>query len=260
MNSRKESKMKLLDFEGQSVIDSRDVAEMTGKEHNHLMRDIRSYVNDFEDSPKLDPRQFFIPSTYTSKQGKVLPNYLLTKQGCEFVANKMTGAKGNQFTAEYVSLFNQMETHIKAEQHRYYVPRTYPEALRLAAKQAEQLMEERPKVEYYDSQMNNPGLMPITIIAKDFGWSPIKMNRELQKRKIIFKQGKKWCLYQKYADKGYASYGAPYGEKQFVSKNLQWTQLGRKFIYDLLAEDGIHPIIETMEKDNSGNLIDMPKR
>lgn len=252
--------MKLLDFEGQSVIDSRDVAEMIGKTHAHLTRDIAGYIKDISTNPNLDSLKFFIPSTYSDKKGEVRKCYLLTKQGCEFVANKMTGAKGNQFTAEYVGLFNQMETHIKAEQPRYYVPQTYPEALRLAAEQAEQLMKEKPKVEYYDSQMNNPGLMPITVIAKDFGWSSIKMNRELQKRKIIFKQGKKWCLYQKYADKGYASYGAPYGEKQFVSKNLQWTQLGRKFIYDLLAEDGIHPIIETMKKDDSGNLIDMPKR
>lgn len=85
--------MELLDFEGQSVLDSRDVAEMISKDHKHLMRDIRSYTKDLEDSPKLDPHQFFIPSTYTSKQGKVLPNYLLTKLGCEFVANKMTGKR-----------------------------------------------------------------------------------------------------------------------------------------------------------------------
>lgn len=262
MNSRKESKMKLLDFEGQSVIDSRDVAEMTGKEHNHLMRDIRSYVNDFEDSPKLDPRQFFIPSTYTSKQGKVLPNYLLTKQGCEFVANKMTGAKGNQFTAEYVSLFNQMETHIKAEQPQYYIPQTYPEALRLAAKQAEQIAKDKPKVDYYDSQMKNPGLMAITDIAKNYGWSGQKMNQELKERGIIFREGKKrWCLYQKYADKGYAAIEpAPFGNNKYTSRTLKWTQKGRKFIYDLLAQDEIYPIIETMGKDNSDNLIDMPKR
>lgn len=252
--------VKLLDFEGKSVLDSRDVAKMVAKRHTDLLRSIDTYVNDIKPNAKLRSADFFIHSTYLDKNNQARRNYLLTKQGCEFVANKMTGTKGNQFTAEYVSLFNQMETHIKAEQPRYYVPQTYPEALRLAAKQAEQLMEEKPKVEYYDSQMNNPGLMPITVIAKDFGWSSIKMNRELQKRNIIFKQGKKWCLYQKYADKGYASYGAPYGKNKFVSKNLQWTQLGRKFIYDLLAKDGIHPIIETMEKDNSGNLIDMPKR
>ena len=133
--------VKLLDFEGKSVLDSRDVAKMIGKRHDNLVRDIDKYVkdiNDSKESSKLSsPQSFFIPSTYVSKQNKSIRNYLLTKQGCEFVANKMTGTKGNQFTAQYVSLFNQMETHIKAEQPRYYIPQTYPEALRLAAKQAE---------------------------------------------------------------------------------------------------------------------------
>lgn len=44
----------------QDVMDSRDVAKMIGKIHRHLMRDIRRYINDLEESPKLDSRKFFI--------------------------------------------------------------------------------------------------------------------------------------------------------------------------------------------------------
>ena len=93
----------------QEVMDSRDVAKMIGKIHKNLMRDIRSYINDLEESSKLSPRQFFIESSYVSQQGKELPCYLLTKQGCEFVANKLTGKKGTIFTATYVSLFNEYQ-------------------------------------------------------------------------------------------------------------------------------------------------------
>ncbi|MCT7833002.1 MAG: phage regulatory protein/antirepressor Ant [Lactobacillus crispatus] len=237
--------MKLLDFEGQSVLDSRDVAKMIGKEHKNLMRDIRTYIKDIEESSNLSSRQFFIPSTYTSKQGKVLPNYLLTKQGCEFVANKMTGKKGNQFTAQYVSLFNQMKQQIEIPS-KFNIPKTLPEALRLAADQAEQLAKQKPKVDYFDSQMRNPGLMTTTEIAKDYGWSA----KTLNKRHIIFKQGKHWVLYQKYADKGYTQY-EPYDYQKNngqhgVHNNLKWTQKGKKFIYDLLAKDDIHPVAEQM--------------
>lgn len=93
----------------QDVMDSRDVAKMIGKTHRHLMRDIRRYINDLEESPKLDSRKFFIESSYVSQQGKELPCYLLTKQGCEFVANKLTGKKGTIFTATYVGLFNEYQ-------------------------------------------------------------------------------------------------------------------------------------------------------
>lgn len=104
----------LLTFQGEPTLDSREVAKMIGKHHAHLMRDIRCYINDMEENPKLDSRQFFIESNYESSQGKLLPCYLLTKMGCEFAANKMTGRKGTLFTAQYVSLFNEYQEEHKA--------------------------------------------------------------------------------------------------------------------------------------------------
>lgn len=104
------------DYNGVNVTDSKEVAEMIGKNHQHLMRDIRGYIKVIEDSPKLDSQDFFIESTYKNSQNKSQPCYLLTKQGCEMVANKMTGEKGILFTAEYVEAFNKMEQSIKHEQ------------------------------------------------------------------------------------------------------------------------------------------------
>lgn len=98
---------------GINVIDSREVAEMIGKKHDNLLRDIRGYIKVIEESSKLRSQDFFIESTYKNSQNKTQPCYLLTKQGCEMVANKMTGEKGILFTAEYVQAFNKMEEHIK---------------------------------------------------------------------------------------------------------------------------------------------------
>ena len=93
----------------QDVMDSRDVAKMIGKNHRDLMRDIRRYINDMEMSAKLRPSDFFIESSYVDSMHREKPCYLLTKQGCEFVANKLTGKKGTIFTATYVGLFNQYQ-------------------------------------------------------------------------------------------------------------------------------------------------------
>lgn len=79
----------------QEVMDSRDVAKMFGKTHAHLVRDIDRYINDLDQNPKLDSDDFFIDSSYQAGTGKNYKCYLLTKQGCEFVANKLTGRKGN---------------------------------------------------------------------------------------------------------------------------------------------------------------------
>lgn len=108
--------MELLNFEGQSVLDSREVAKAIRKRHDHLVRDIDGYIADIEENPNLgngSTATFFIPSTYQLNNGRQYRNYLLTKQGCEFVANKMTGKKGNQFTAQYVTLFNSMKETIE---------------------------------------------------------------------------------------------------------------------------------------------------
>lgn len=105
--------LNIIKYEGINVTDSREVAEMIGKRHDNLARDIKGYVNVIEESSKLRSQDFFIQSTYKNSQNKTQPCYLLTKQGCEMVANKMTGEKGILFTATYVQAFNQMEEHIK---------------------------------------------------------------------------------------------------------------------------------------------------
>lgn len=108
------NKTQLLDFHGEPTLDSREVAKMIGKKHAHLMRDIHRYISDIKPDPKLDSAQFFIESNYKDANGQFRPCYLLTKMGCEFVANKMTGKKGTLFTAQYVSLFNEYQEEHKA--------------------------------------------------------------------------------------------------------------------------------------------------
>lgn len=92
------------------VLDSREVAEMVGKTHAHLCRDIAGYIEIIGKNPKLDSSTFFIERTYKQAgNGKEVKRYDITKKGCEMVANKLTGEKGILFTAEYVERFNQME-------------------------------------------------------------------------------------------------------------------------------------------------------
>lgn len=92
----------------EQTIDSREVAEMIGKEHNKLMRDIRNYIAQLGES-KIGHTDFFTESTYKSSQNKEMPCFLVTKKGCEFIAHKLTGVKGTEFTARYITRFHEME-------------------------------------------------------------------------------------------------------------------------------------------------------
>lgn len=97
------------------TLDSREVAQMTGKEHHKLLRDIETYHKYLDESqnPKLDFDDFFIESAYQSGTGKAYKCYQITKKGCELIAHKMTGEKGTIFSAAYINRFHDMEDTIK---------------------------------------------------------------------------------------------------------------------------------------------------
>lgn len=111
----------VINQDGKLLVDSREVARMIDKRHDHLMRDIKGYIDVLDDTPNLGSPNFFIESTYINTQNKEQPCYLLTRKGCDMVANKMTGEKGIIFTATYVTQFEKME---KALQQVYHVSET----------------------------------------------------------------------------------------------------------------------------------------
>ena len=114
--------------------------------------------------------------------------------------------------------------------------------------QTQQIAEMQPKVSYYDVVLQTPDALPISVIAKDYGWSAQKMNQELRSRRIQYQQGRIWLLYQEYAEQGYTVTKTSITEDANGTSHSHvhtyWTQKGRLFIYDLLKKDGILPLIE----------------
>ena len=105
--------LKVQDFHGKKVIDSRDVAEMVGRNHNELMKSIRTYAKYLREG-EIAQSDFFIESTYLNAQNHEMPNFLITKKGCDMIANKTTGKKGVLFTAAYVTAFEEMQQALTA--------------------------------------------------------------------------------------------------------------------------------------------------
>lgn len=112
------SDLTIINQNGKHLVDSREVAEMIGKRHDHLLRDIKGYIEVLGKvtAPNFGVSEFFTENAYLDSTGRTLPSYLLTKQGCEMVANKMTGEKGVLFTAKYVQAFNKMAQALRPKQ------------------------------------------------------------------------------------------------------------------------------------------------
>ena len=66
------------------MMTSLEIAELTGKQHNHLMRDIRNMERAWE---KVTQSRFGL-STYKDSTGRTLPCYQLTKTECLYIATK----------------------------------------------------------------------------------------------------------------------------------------------------------------------------
>lgn len=122
-------------------------------------------------------------------------------------------------------------------------------ALELENAQQKQIIGElQPKANYVDIILDNKGLVTITQIAKDYGMSGQKMNKLLSDLGVQFKQSGQWLLYRKYHDEGYThsktieivrSDGRP-----DVVMETKWTQKGRLFLYELLKDNNVIPVIE----------------
>ena len=96
----------------EQTISSIEVAEMVGKGHKELLRDIRRYVSQLAES-KIALGDFFTESTYKDANNQSRPCFNVTKKGCEFIAHKLTGQKGTEFTARYINRFHEMENVIR---------------------------------------------------------------------------------------------------------------------------------------------------
>ena len=57
---------------------------------------------------------FFLESSYADTTGRELPCFQVTRKGCEFIANKLTGQKGTLFTAAYIDRFHEMECGVRS--------------------------------------------------------------------------------------------------------------------------------------------------
>lgn len=108
--------------------------------------------------------------------------------------------------------------------------------------------EMKPKVSYYDLILQNKSLLTVNKIAKDYGMSATTFNRKLHELGIQYRQGETWLVYAKYQNKGY-THTEPFVVNQYKSKIItKWTQKGRRFLYDILKENGILPMIERDSK------------
>ena len=247
---------------------SLQIAEITGKPHNDVMKAIRKMEPAWQ---KVQGGNFSLmqEEVETNNGGhKMRPYFSLNKEECLCIATKFN----DEARAKLIKRWKELE-----EQHQKpSVPQNYLEALKYLVKaeeekqqlafenkkQQEQIIsisktnmelgnkitEMLPKVSYYDKILQSNATMTVTQIAQDYGMSAMKLNKELEAMKIQHKVRGQWILYGKFITGGYVHSRAVdiirSDGRHDVKYNTEWTTKGRIFLYESLKAKGILPLIE----------------
>lgn len=233
---------------------SLEIAEVTGKQHAHIMRDIRALIEQ-----GVNQSNFGLVG-YTDKKGEKRPMYQLTPKGCLILASGYDALLREK-------IINRLECLERSSKPQ--LPATYLDALKALVASEEQkqqltievetktaqinelntaINEMQPKVSYVDSILQCKDTVTVTAIAQDYGKSAKAFNVLLRNMKIQHKVGKQWIIYGKYLKEGYVqsetfTYTRADGTTA-ANLNTKWTQKGRLFLYDTLKQHGVLPLIE----------------
>lgn len=109
---------------------SLQVAEHFGKEHKHVLRDIRIILEADEDG--FSESNFGL-SSYLTEQNKEMPMYVMSKDGFVLLVMGYTGPEAMRMKKAYIARFNEMEKALQAN-----APTSLPEALRAYANMLEE--------------------------------------------------------------------------------------------------------------------------
>ena len=214
------------------TMSSLEIAELTGKRHDNVVRDIKAMFEQLDDSDGLLRSE----DTYLNPQnGQKYKCYHLPKRDtlCLIAGYNV------QVRMRIIDRWQELE-----EKQTQATPKTYIEALeKLLESEKEKLVlkEElkaaEPKVEFVDSFVDSTGLKSFRKLAKILGINERKFRQFLVENKIMYKQNGDWLPYAEHINAGrFVNKTGEYQGRAFIS--TYFTPKGEVWIAGLLKEAG----------------------
>ena len=225
------------------TMSSREIAELTGKEHFNVKRDISAMI---------------LQLNYTDRKLKDCPSFNPSElKGHNVILGTFDhcGNKYDEFSLDYeytlllVSGYSvKMRQRIikrwqelEAKQIQPALPTNYIEALesliqseKEKAAALEQLQIAAPKIEYHDKVLATDNGITTTEIASELGMSAISLNRTLESMKVQRKVGGRWVLTVAYLNQGYDVEVTHVDDGGKSRHAMKWSEAGRKLIHELV--------------------------
>ncbi len=182
----------------------------------------------------------YVPCTLSTQQNqyggiKELDDYTITIDMAKQLAMMVRSEKGKQYRLYFLELERKWNDPKEVVKRGYAILQNENKQLKIENGIL------KPKADKYDRYLSNKGLITITEIAKEYGMSGVKLNQFLRDKRVIYKRGNKWFVYQKYANERYVGYEIHLPEGR---RSLKWTPEGEMFIRELLENNNIKPVLE----------------
>ncbi len=202
------------------TMSSREIAELTEKEHKTVMRDIRVMLKDLGHGTDLYLGQY-------SSNNRMYDEYRLPKrETLLLVSGYMLHVR--------VKIVDRLE--LLESQSKPQIPTNFAEALQLAANQAKALELAAPKVAFVDNLVDRTALMNASQVAQKHKKSAIWLNKILTELKVYNKAVKRGKVFQQwFVDKGY---GEMKQSEEGYSQAM-FTNAGEVWINEKLHTEGI---------------------
>ena len=183
---------------------SREIAELTGKQHAHVMRDIRLMMDALAQNPDLD--SVCKTTTYSGSNGQAYDQYELDKDTC------LTLLLGYDAAArmKVVKRWQELEA---VAQTPFAIPQTMAEALRLAADEMERRVQAEnslalaaPKAAAFELVAADTKSLTFTQAAKVLGIKRDEMTKWMAANRWVYRQNGSWVAYQQQIEAGRLTY------------------------------------------------------
>ncbi|RGT31639.1 phage regulatory protein [Bacteroides stercoris] len=188
---------------GNDVTTSLLVAEVFGKEHSKVVRDIES----LSCSASFNAANFGV-ITYIDSRNREQTAYEMTKDGFSFLVMGYTGAKAGEFKEKFINEFNRREALLKDDD--YILMRSQQilqKRVEIAEQKIKQLEEKnaklKPKADFAEAAFKAEGKVDIGQAAKilNLGFGRNTLFKKLKEVGVFFKDRNE--PKQKYIDAGY---------------------------------------------------------
>jgi phage antirepressor YoqD-like protein len=206
------------------TMSSREISELTGKRHDHVMRDIRNMLSDLGIT---DP---IFGGSYLDSTGRSLPCFNLDREHTECL---LTGYSASMRMA-VIKRWRELEGgRVVATLPDFSNPaaaaRAWAEQFELQQQANQALIEAAPKIAFVERYVESTGLKGFRQTAKLLKANESRFREFLLDKKIMYRMGGEWQAYQPHIDAGRfevragtSDSGHAYNQSKFTPKGVNW--------------------------------------